>query len=427
MNCFYQVTDYGIIPDASTNYTGEINSLIKRIHQEGGGVICFPAGTYISGSIELLSNITLYLSEGAILMGSDCYDDYPLVTASKIPGWGMDTHSGLIHALNGENISITGRGTIDGRGYHWWHKKFDDRPRCVEFIGCNRVLIENVTFINSPMWTIHPVRCDNVTIQNITIENPADSPNTDGIDPESCRNVRISNCHISAGDDCIAIKAGREFDLYMKEWASENITITNCTMARGHGGVVIGSEMSGGVRNLTISNCIFQNTDRGIRVKTRRLRGGVVENLRVSNIIMEHVFCPLIINCYYPCATLPEDEAFCSSKEPQPVAENTPIFRNFFFSDILVQEAVASAGYIGGLPEMPVTGVQISRFFVSMVSPDDTSFRPKEPAMTYDHEEMLGEGFHITYAKNVRIDNATILTDKKEPFQISCCEDVVVK
>ena len=131
-----------------------------------------------------------------------------------------------------------------------------------------------------------------------------DSPNTDGINPESCRNIHISNCHISVGDDCIAIKSGREFDTYIKEWASENITITNCTMAGGHGGIVIGSEMSGGVRNVTISNCIFQNTDRGFRVKTRRLRGGTVENIRVSNIIMEHVYCPLIINCYYPLSLI---------------------------------------------------------------------------------------------------------------------------
>lgn len=424
MNSFYDVTEYGINPGSGENLTAPINRLIEKIHNQGGGTICFPAGEYLTGSVRLLSNITLYLSEGAVLLGSGCYDDYPMITASAIPGWGMDTHSGLVCAYQAENIAIRGRGLINGQGWHWWHKKFDDRPRCVEFIGCSRILIEDIRIINSPMWTIHPVHSDIITIHNVTIQNPVDSPNTDGINPESCRNVHISNCHISVGDDCIAIKSGREFDTYMKEWASENITITNCTMADGHGGVVIGSEMSGGVRNVTVNNCVFQNTDRGFRIKTRRLRGGVVENIRVNNIIMERVFCPLIVNCFYPCATLPGDEEYCSSKEKQPVTPATPVFRNLYFSDLVVQDAAAAAGFISGLPEMPIDGLYIDNMTVTMAPAPQM---PQEPAMTYERKKMAGEGMIIEYADHVVLTNVTVRSEKEENVSVQNCNDVKIR
>ena len=424
MNSYYDVSQYGILPNCGENLTQPINQLIEKIHSLGGGTIFFPSGEYLTGPVCLLSNITLYLSEGAVLLGSGSYEDYPMVTASELPGWGMDTHSGLICARDAENIAVCGRGTINGQGWHWWHKKFDDRPRCLEFIGCSRILIKDIRIINSPMWTIHPVHSEIITIHNVTIQNPVDSPNTDGINPESCRNIHISNCHISVGDDCIAIKSGREFDTYIKEWASENITITNCTMAGGHGGIVIGSEMSGGVRNVTISNCIFQNTDRGFRVKTRRLRGGTVENIRVSNIIMEHVYCPLIINCYYPCATLPDDEEYCSSRKEMAVTDSTPIFRNLFFSDIIVQNATAAAGFISGLPEMPVEGLFIDNMTVNMAS--GTSIA-QEPAMTYEHKKMAGEGFLIEYANHVVLTNVTINCKTAENFSIHHCSEVTIR
>lgn len=424
MNSIYDVTQYGITPNSGENLTLLINQLIEKIHSNGGGTIYFPAGKFLTGSVRLLSNITLFLSEGAILLGSECYEDYPMITASEIPGWGMDTHSGLICAHEATNITICGRGTINGQGWHWWHKKFDDRPRCVEFIGCSHILIQDITIVNSPMWTIHPVHSEIITIQNVTIQNPMDSPNTDGINPESCRNVHISNCHISVGDDCIAIKSGREFDIYMKEWASENITITNCTMADGHGGIVIGSEMSGGVRNVTVSNCVFQNTDRGFRIKTRRLRGGTIENIRVNNIIMEHVFCPLIINCFYPCATLPGDEVFCSSKEKQPVTATTPILRNLFFSDLFVQNATAAAGFISGLPEMPIDGLYINNMVVTMVPNSPVQ---QEPAMTYEHKKMTGEGFFIEYANHVALTNVAVKNEKEDNFSIHHCNAILVQ
>src|SRR5207245_3333293 len=150
--------------------------------------------------------------------------------------------------------------------------------------------------LNSPAWTINPVRCENVTVHRVTIKNPADSPNTDGINPDSCRYVHISDCHIDVGDDCITIKSGIETEAEDKRGPCENITITNCTMAHGHGAVVLGSEMSGDVRNVVISNCVFSETECGIRIKTRRGRGGVIEDVRVSNIVMSDVLLPFSVN-----------------------------------------------------------------------------------------------------------------------------------
>ena len=193
---------------------------------------------------------------------------------------------------------------MDGRGAAWWQRFREGtlchpRPRLISFADCRNVLIEGVTLTRSPSWTINPVRCENVVIDKVTIVNPADSPNTDGINPDSCRNVRIANCHIDVGDDCIAIKSGTEAEAADRRAPCENIAITNCTMVHGHGGVVIGSEMAGGVRNVVIANCIFESTDRGIRLKSRRGRGGIVEDVRVTNVIMTGVLCPFTVNLYY--------------------------------------------------------------------------------------------------------------------------------
>ena len=190
----------------------------------------------------------------------------------------------------------------------WWDafnqgQPQDIRPPLVRFVDCRDVLIDGLHFSNSPRWTLSPVACDNVTITKVTIRNPHDSPNTDGINPDSCSNVHIANCHIDVGDDCIAIKSGSEEDGRPNPRPCQNITITNCTMLHGHGGVVIGSEMTGGVRNVSISNCVFCGTDRGIRLKSRRGRGNAVEDLRVDNIVMDEVHCPIVVNLFYVCGT----------------------------------------------------------------------------------------------------------------------------
>ncbi|HIX16092.1 MAG TPA: glycoside hydrolase family 28 protein [Candidatus Hungatella pullicola] len=425
MSMFYDVTQYGVTAGTKENQGPRINQLITEVSQKGGGTVAFPPGEYVTGAVCLKSNVTLYLSEGAVILASSDPQDYPSVTRQEIPGWNRNTCAGIIYALESENIAVRGRGTINGRGWNWWHKT-EVRPRTIEVIGCRRVLIEDVEIINSPAWTVHPVCCHMVTIQNITIKNPANSPNTDGINPESCRDVHISNCRIDVGDDCITLKSGTEHEPYIKKQPCENIVITNCTMANGHGGVVMGSEMSGGVRNVTISNCVFQNTDRGLRIKTRRMRGGVVENIQVNNVIMEKVVCPLVINCYYRCGTLPQQEGFCSSKEPQPVDAQTPVLQNLYFSNLLVQNAIGAAGYIEGLPEMPVSGIRINNFHVTMASGAE-EMEPQEPAMTYEQRKMAGEGFFIRYGEDIQITSSSVRQEKGEAYVIENCTGVEIR
>jgi polygalacturonase len=204
-------------------------------------------------------------------------------------------------------------------------------------------LVEGITIINSPFWTVNPEYCENVTVTGVTINNP-ESPNTDGINPESCKYVHISNCHISVGDDCITIKSGKDIDGRKTAMPAQNYTITNCTMLSGHGGVVIGSEMSGDVRKISISNCIFDGTDRGIRIKTARGRGGIVEEVRVDNIIMKNIKQQaIVLDMKYTKAS------------PEPVSERTPKFRDIHLSNITGQ--TKDAIFINGLEEMPVEDV----------------------------------------------------------------------
>jgi len=220
------------------------------------------------------------------------------------------------------------------------------RPPFIQPLYCKNVLIEGITITNSPFWTVTPEFCENVTIKGLTIDNPK-SPNTDGINPSSCRYVHISDCHISVGDDCITIKSGKDIPGRTKAVPAENYTITNCTMLSGHGGVVIGSEMSGGVKKIAISNCVFDGTDRGIRIKTTRGRGSVVEDIRVDNIIMKNIRDQaIVLDMEY------------SKTSAEPVSERTPQFRNIRFSNITAY--TKKAMYINGLDEIPVSEISLN-------------------------------------------------------------------
>ncbi|WP_019640761.1 glycoside hydrolase family 28 protein, partial [Paenibacillus fonticola] len=308
----YNIVDYGAVSGSTLPVTEAIARAIDAASAAGGGTVYVPAGTYHTGAIFMKSNIELRLSPGAVLSFSTDPADYPAVE-SRWEGVKRQVHASCIYGSDLHNVSITGSGTLEGNGQPWWDKHRNrpeeleyPRPKMISFDRCERVTIKDITLKNSPSWTINPICCYNVTIDNLFILNPADSPNTDGINPESCTNVRISNCNIDVGDDCIAIKAGTEDTA--ERIPCENITITNCTMVHGHGAVVLGSEMSGDIRNVTISNCVFKQTDRGIRLKSRRGRGGVVEDIRISNIVMEDVICPFILKLYYFCGPRGKDK-----------------------------------------------------------------------------------------------------------------------
>lgn len=421
----------GADDSGQTINTKLINSTISELSDNGGGTLFFPAGKYLTGAIKLKSNITIDLESGATLLFSDNFDDYLPFVEMRYEGVVMKSFSPLFYATGEENITIKGRGTIDGQGKKWWleffrvlvdlreHGKRDlnkyqtmwdnendveelyrltnsdytgtldrrfFRPPLFQTLRCNNIRIEGVTIINSPFWTINPEFCENVTITGVTINNP-DSPNTDGINPSSCKNVHISDCHITVGDDCITLKSGRDEQARNIAVPCENITITNCTMLAGHGGVVIGSEVSGDVRKVTISNCVFDGTDRGIRLKSTRGRGGIVEEIRVSNIVMKNIQKEaIILNLRY------------SSMDPEPVTERTPIFRNIHISGLTGSD-VNRAIEIVGLEEMSVSDITLS----------DINIEAKE-------------GVKIEYGKNILMRDVRI--DTSSPFEVLNSENI---
>jgi polygalacturonase len=379
----------GAKPDGNKLNTVLINKTIDTLNVNGGGTLFFPAGKYLTGAIKLKSNITIELEAGATLLFSDNFDDYLPFVEMRHEGIMMKSFSPLIYAVDAENITIKGEGKIDGQGKKWWDEFFriyvdlgkngvrdlnkyqpmwdnaNDvktlyaetnqdyissmqrrffRPPFIQPIRCKNIRIEGITIVNSPFWTVNPEFCENVTIDRVTINNPL-SPNTDGINPESCKYVHISNCHISVGDDCITLKSGRDLQGRKLNAPNENITITNCTMLAGHGGVVIGSEMSAGVKKVVISNCVFDGTDRGIRIKSTRGRGGVVEDIQISNIVMKNIQEEAIIM-----------DMLYTKMPVEPVSERTPIFRNINISNV-TGSGVMIPIKIRGLEESPISNI----------------------------------------------------------------------
>ncbi|GIN72576.1 endopolygalacturonase [Bacillus sp. J14TS2] len=424
MSIFYDITEFGAIPN-SVVMTEKIQKAIDEAYTNGGGTIIVPAGEFLTGSLHLKDNVELHLLPGARLKFSDNPSDYPVVH-SRWEGISQNVHASCLYAEKAKNIAVTGFGCLDGNGQKWWERertKTDKsayfRPKLISFDSCEQITIKDVRMMDSPSWTVHPVRSYNITIDNVSIKNPANSPNTDGINPESCENVRINNCNIDVGDDCIAIKAGTEETIERE--SCENITISNCTMVHGHGAVVIGSEMSGDIRNVTITNCIFQDTDRGIRLKSRRGRGGIVEDIRVNNIVMDHVMSPFVINLYYYCGPLGK-EKYVWDKKPYPITEETPHFRRIHFANITARNIQACAGFIYGLAELYAAEITFSNIDISMAE----NAIPGRPAMMANLEKMTNRGFYVGFAKDVLFEHITIENHEGPAFYLENTKDIEV-
>ena len=424
---FTSVTEHGAVGDGNANCTPNIQRAIDSASARGGGTVVVPAGRYVTGTLWLRSNITLHLEPGAVLLGAQEVDAFPLWTP-RWEGPQSTTRAAMVCGEDLENVAITGRGTIDGRGQFWWRIKREveptqhiQRPRLIRLVNCRNVLIDGVTCTNSPSWTINPVACDNVTVTKVTVINPADSPNTDGINPDSCRNVRISDCHIDVGDDCVTIKSGSEEEPRAQYRPCENITVTNCTMIHGHGGVVIGSEMSGGVRNVAISNCTFVGTDRGIRIKSRRGRGAAVEDIRVSNIVMDDVMCPLTLNLFYGCGAW--GEAKVTDSRPQPVTDRTPRFRRLRFSNITARRVRYSACFAIGLPEMWVEDVAYNDISIYL---DRDNTEAGESDMAPDIEKLCRAGFVFKNVSRLRLENVQVFDALGPAVRVAESRDVTL-
>lgn len=411
--------DFGAKGDGSSLCTDAFSKAIDALSKQGGGRLVVPQGVWYTGPITLKSNINMHLVKGAVILFSHDINLYPLVETSFE---GLDTRrcQSPISGRNLENVAITGAGVIDGNGEYWrplkrgkvtasqWKKitsrggvyKRDDywmpdvgylkgeslsdmnvpvniksedewnsikpflRPVMISLVKCKNVWLNGVIFQNSPAWNIHPLMCENVLIEDVLVRNPSYAQNGDGLDLESCKNALIVNSIFDVGDDGICIKSGKDEDGRRRGVPCENVIVDGCTVFKGHGGFVVGSEMSAGVKNIYVSDCQFLGTDVGLRFKSKRGRGGVVENIYIKNISMFDIQTDAItFDLYYGGKSAVEvladgDQKAQQKVDMQKVDETTPVFRNIDIEHVICRGA-RRAAYFNGLPEMPVENVDI--------------------------------------------------------------------
>ncbi len=421
----FNVVDYGAIGDGKTMNTDAIAKTISACAHAGGGQVVIPAGIWLTGPIQLKSNLNLHVEKGALVIFSPNRQDYPLID-TWFEGRPEYRCMSPIFGENLENVAITGVGVFDGsgeawrpvkkfkmtatqwkellasggvvdqKGSTWWpseaamngaeylenlqktntpprredYEKVRDylRPVLLQLSRCKTVLLDGPTFQNSPAWNLHPLMSENITIRNITVRNPWYSQNGDGLDLESCRNVAIYNCKFDVGDDAICLKSGRDEAGRRRGMPTENVQIYDCVVYHGHGGFVIGSEMSGGVRNIEIRDCTFIGTDTGVRFKSTRGRGGEVENVYIKRISMKDIpAAAIIFNMFYSGqAPIPDpgQATGFDAEQAMPVSEKTPQFKNIFISDVIVCGA-AQAVALQGLPEMPLHNIELKNVSIS--------------------------------------------------------------
>ncbi len=448
------IKEFGAVSGGQILNSQAFADAIEAVSERGGGRVVIPAGIWLTGPVILKSNLELYTEPGALIIFSSNKDLYPIIETSFE---GLDTWRCIspIYGKNIENVAITGSGVWDGAGDAWrfvkkskltvnhWkelvasggvvNKKGDEwypseqfkkahetanmnvpsglktkaefeairdflRPVMVSIQNSKRILLDGSTFQNSPAWCIHPLMVEDLIVRNITVRNPWYSQNGDGIDIESCKNVLVENSKFDVGDDAICIKSGKDEDGRRRGVPAENIVITNNVVYHGHGGVTVGSEMSGGVRNIHVSNCTFMGTDVGLRFKSTRGRGGIVENIYISDIRMTDIPTNAIsFNLYYggmSVSEMMEKGGLETYAEKEPVTEETPQFRNITIRDIVVKGA-QQAIFLQGLPEMKLENVVM--------------------------EDMLlqaEKGISIIDAENVKLNRIDLITDHKTAIEI---------
>ena len=457
------VTDFGAIGNGLTMNTTAINNAIKACSQSGGGTVIMPKGLWLTGPLKMANNVNLHLQNGALVIFSPNRSDYPII---NLPGKGFTTHP-LIYGEKLENVAITGEGVFDGCGENWrpvkkfkttasqWQELLKSggvvnhsgdiwwpsveamqgehyrdsllatkpkkqltaedflpardflRPELLLLNNCQRVLFDGPTFKNSPKWAFHTQRCENIIIRNVKINNEWWAQNGDGIDISSCKNVLIYKCTVTAGDDAICLKSSKTKG--QTEPSLQNVVVRDCIVYRGHGGFVIGSNTDGGMQNIFVDNCIFVGTDIGLRFKSARDRGGLVENVIIRNIYMKDIVNEAILfNTYY--------ENIGREEKTYPVTEKTPIFTNFRLDSIFCFGARQAIGVVG-LPEMPVHRIVIRN---SILSADVGVTAENARDFTLENVSIIPKTdpiLHLTQCANFHLDTigfpATISTFMK--------------
>ena len=446
------IKKYGAVADGNTLNTKSINAAIDALNKKGGGVVLVPAGLWLTGPVVLKSNINLHLASGATLLFTTDKNEYPLVQANW-EGLPQMRNQSPVSATNATNIAITGKGIIDGNGDVWravkidkltesqWKKKVasggvlsDDkktwypsesflkgskmpanpgmitpdrdaafyqsikdflRPNLLLLTKCNTILLEGITFQNSPAWCLHPLMCENLTVRSVFVKNPWYAQNGDGIDAESCKNVLIENSVFDVGDDALCMKSGRDEEGRKRGMPIENVIIRGCTVYAAHGGFVIGSEMSGGARNIWVNNCTFVGTDIGLRFKTTRGRGGVVENIFIKDIYMKDIPAEAILfDMYYMAkdpVVLAGEKRELPKVEFKTVDETTPVFKNFHISNVYCNGAEKGI-FVRGLPEMHVKDIVLENMVLQ-----------------------ANKGIDVQEATNITFKNIKIISKETDP------------
>jgi polygalacturonase len=361
--------DFGALEGGTASNTEAFQKAIEACSGKGGGHVIVPKGRWLTGPIHLKSNIDLHLEEGAEVIFSDRPEDYLPPVFVRSGGIELYNYSPLIYARDCQNVAVTGPGTLNGNGAHWWNWKKKEskkpaemarngapseerrfgtresaiRPSFVSFIGCKNVLMEGFTITSGPMWTLHPVYCENILIRRVHVDTHG--PNNDGMDPDSCKNVLVEHCTFTTGDDCLVLKSGYNEDGRRVNRPTENVVMRHCSAREGHGGLVIGSEMSGGVRNVFMHDCDFDGTDHAVRIKSRIDRGGFVENVWIENVTARNLKRDVVILTM----AYGSDHNGVESKHP-------PVFRNFHLKKI-TSEGAPTAIVVQGTEESPIHDV----------------------------------------------------------------------
>ncbi len=415
------VRSFGAVPDGITDNTYALQAAIAACPADG--TVRVPAGTYLTRPLFLKSHITLQVDEGATLLGDPDRTHYPILPGMtrttdeqdeyNLASWEgnpLSSFASLIMGIDVEDVNLVGSGVIDGNAPagDWWKnpkvKRIAWRPNTVYLCRCNRIRMQNLTVQNSPCWTIHPYYSENLSFLNLQIRNPSDSPNTDGLDPESCKNVKILGTVISVGDDCIAIKSGKIYMAFHHHKVTEDVIVRNCLLERGHGSVTIGSEAAGGVSGVIVDKCLFDRTDRGLRIKTRRGRGkhSVLDRIEFRNIRMTGVKMPFTVNMFYFCD--PDGHTdYVQNQEAKPVDDRTPAIGSITARNITCEGVDASVLCCVGLPEAPVRELVLENIEATFLPEAERT--PAVPVMMDGFEPVSGRGVIVKNAEHVSLKN----------------------